>query len=175
MTPGHLYHLTYHGRLPFIAEEGLRPGAAPSIGGPTYEEHRRGAIFLTGAGGLNFWHERAEEWAHASADDLLEEGFVPVVLRVRPRHCEPDELGSRDSRHPAYRCFETIPPESIELWDASDWIPVEDHESLEPELALDDDGYMLASWENPLLPVPPELRTAHGGRVLAKRKRELLR
>jgi len=149
-----LYHVTYHGRLPSIADHGLRPGERRSIGAAFYDRHRKGAIFLTEASGLSFWHERAEEWAHAQADNLIDEGYVPVVLRVPDPDCEYDEPGSRDAKHDAYRCLKAIDPKEIELWNGRAWVPVEDYDTLDPSDAADEEGFMVAFWDNAL--VPPE-------------------
>lgn len=145
-----LYHVTYDGRLQGIEDEGLRPGRPPAIGGASYEAHRQGAIFLTEESGVPYWYARAEQWAHHSSDNALEDGLIPVVLRVRLRRkCEVDGLGTKDAGHEAYKCFETIPPKRIQVWNGEAW---SDDLEVEPSLAVDDEGFFLQDWENPLLP-----------------------
>lgn len=150
--PMRLYHVTHEGRLSRIATEGLLPGQRRALGGRSYDAHVAGGVFLTGPSGLPFWYHVAEQWAHHEADDLLAEGWIPVVLRVVAHRCKDDSIGTRDARHPAFKCREEIPPERIELWNGSEWLPIADYERLDPTLAVDDEGYVLPSSQNALLP-----------------------
>lgn len=152
-----LYHVTFEGRLSRIADEGLLPGQRHALGSSTPRAHMHGVIFLTGPDGVPFWYHIAEQWAHNEADDPVSEGWIPVVLRVTACHCEEDDLGTRDSGHSAFKCAEAIPPRWIELWDGEEWLPIEEYESLDPTLAVDDEGFMLPGRRNPLLPKPNEL------------------
>jgi hypothetical protein len=157
MTSGRFYHVTYEGRLSRIAVEGLLPGQGRVMGSAAYAPHVAGGFFVTAPEGLPYWYERAEEWAHHSADDLLAEGWIPVVLRVRVRRCVGDQLGTADAGHPAFKCKEGVPPDQIELWEGTKWIPIEDYETLDPTIAVDEDGYMLSQECNGLVPRPHEL------------------
>lgn len=152
--PQRLYHVTHEGRLSRIATEGLLPGQRRALGGRSYDSHVAGGVFLTGPSGLPFWYHAAEQWAHHEADDLVAEGWIPVVLRVTAYRCKEDELGSNDAGHPAFKCKEEIPPERIELWNGNEWLPIADYERLDPTLAVDDEGYVLPSRKNVLLPKP---------------------
>lgn len=113
---GHLYHVIFYNLLESIASAGLKPDAGRGIGSRVYDQHRSGAIFLTDAAGVHFWASRAEEWAEGRSDDLLEDGLVPVLLRVPDsvlRSCEDDEVGSDDAGHDAFKCRTRIPPGDI--------------------------------------------------------------
>ena len=153
-----LYHVTYSGRLAGIAGAGLIPGAAESIGGQTYAGHRKGAIFLTEPDGLSFWHEKAEEWAHHRSDDLLEDGLIPVVLRVWPDvECKHDEPGTRDAGSTAWKCLGRVEPDEIEIWSGVKWLPVDEYEDVDASAALDEDGYMVGFWDNALVPTEADM------------------
>lgn len=179
--PEYVYHVTYYGRLGSIAERGLVPGRARAIGGPAYDAHAKGRIFLTEVDGVFFWHARAEEHAEHQSDDVLEDELIPVVLRVDLDFLEEDliedPLGTRDANHDAWLTSEAIDPDYIEVYDGDEWILVEDWRDIDPEIAIDteiqevddedeedeDDGYgdepvELHSFkvDSPLL--PPEAR-----------------
>lgn len=158
-----VYHVTYSGLLPLIAEQGLQPDRGPSMG-EKYETHRKGAVFLTDPAGLSFWHERAEEWALHRADDPVAEGFVPVVLRAWTQvPCELDEIGSNDANAPAWKCLGVVPAGELEVWSGYEWLPVTDYDGVDASLAVDDDGYMLNYLENQLVPTAAELSFARKG------------
>lgn len=147
----YLYHVTFFRRLPGIARRGLISGAAPSIGGTSLDEHRRGAIFLTVYGGLPFWQERAAGWAYHYADDLYGEGYIPVVLRVRDEGvlvdaCDTDVPGTEDAGAYAVKCLlDQLSPEDLEVYWGGDWLPVESFEEIDILEAFDhdDDGMYL--------------------------------
>jgi len=137
----YLYHVTYYGRLGNIARSGLVPGRARSIGAPSLDSHARGRVFYTDPEGVFFWHSKAEEHAEANSDDVLEDELIPVVLRVdlnafEDDSLEEDEIGSEDARADAWLVDYEMPPEEIEVFDGSSWIPVEDFDSIDPATAI---------------------------------------
>ena len=149
-----LYHVTYYNRLAGIAEHGLRPGHEASIGSAAYDAHRANAIFVTEFGGVPFWMERAEQWAEQRYDDPAGLGFVPVALKF-PESALTGELfeddpGTRDARHPAYRCSCEVPPDNIEVFAGRNWIAISDWNTIDPMIAVDDEGYLLE--KSPLKP-----------------------
>jgi hypothetical protein len=161
-----VFHVTYSRFLGGIARHGLVPGRGRSIGGASYDAHRRGAIFLTSADGIGFWAEKAEQWAEQGSENAYEDGLVPVVLRVNidpDELCEIDELGTADAKADAYRCETEVEPEYLEVWDGDDWLPIEDYNDVDTRLAFDfeetDDGDELVWFvaESPLIP-PDEAR-----------------
>jgi len=165
-----IYHVTYFRNLEGIAEEGITPGNAPAIGTSIYDEHRKGKIFLTEAGGVIFWYGKSEEWAgEIGGDDWAEEGLVPVVLRVLldeelEEELEEDEPGTRDAAYDAWTLEGEI-VDDIEVYSDGEWIPVEDWEEISVDDALefvedeseDDPDYLgyyelKSDDENPLYP-----------------------
>lgn len=181
-APEYLYHVTMAARLPGIAEHGLRPGMARSIGTSSYDGHRKGGIFFTEWDGVAFWANRAELFAENESDDPLGDELVPVVLRVASDDvwdlCEEDEVGTKDSGwNQAFKCKTSVPPEGIELYDGEEWVPVEDYGTLEleeafnweedPDAGCDDEeedpeecygddeeseGYFIFKMHNPFIP-----------------------
>lgn len=137
----YLYHVTTYRRLESIAEEGLRRGHARAIGA-SYDAHANRGIFLTEPDGIFFWFHRAENHAEHGSDDVLEDGVVPVVLRVDiedlpDEELQSDELGTKDAHHDAWISEGPIDPEDIEVFDGEDWIPITDWEDLDPELGVE--------------------------------------
>lgn len=152
----HFYHVTYYNRLPGISARGLITGGAPSIGGSGLDSHRRDAVFLTTFEGLSFWVDRAEQWAYHSSDDLLEDGFVVVVLRVLDtdeliEECEEDTIGTEDAGEYALKCLTNIDPEDIEMFWDGEWMSVDDYESIDPSEAFDEEGWLIQDGPNVIL------------------------
>ncbi len=141
-----LYHVTYASRLPDITEEGLRPNAPRSIGvGDMYDAHTKNRVFLTEGDGVYFWHNRAEDFAEHASDNPLEDGLVPVVLRVDPdcidyaNELVSDELGTRDASADAFFIqapMEPIGSDCLEVFDGEEWVPL-GTENLDLESAFD--------------------------------------
>jgi hypothetical protein len=139
----YLYHVTLWNRLEAIAEDGLQRGRSRAIGASAYDAHAARGIFLTDADGVYFWVHRAEDFAEHGADDLLESGSVPVVLRVLvddlpDEELEQDTAGTRDAHHDAWISVGPIEPDVIQVFDGSEWIDVSEWESVDIEPALKD-------------------------------------
>lgn len=167
----YLYHVTYYSRLASISTRGLKPNQSRSIGNEVYDFHRKRRVFLTTGEGVFFWHSRAEAFAEHNSDNVIEDGLVPIVLRVlrstieEDNDLELDEIGTRDAA--GYESWmlvnNIILPEDLEVWNGRRWVSVEDYEgSIDPEVAVDveideDDDEPLYSFkqESPLF--PPEL------------------
>jgi len=119
----YLYHVTYLNRLPNISVSGLVPGSVANFGGG-YEGHSQRKIFLTVDNGISFWMDRLGNIAENESDRPVQDGWNPVVLRVRTENLEDlheDEVGSRDAREVAYYVEDSINPDELEFWDGSDW------------------------------------------------------
>lgn len=167
----YLYHVTYYNRLASISTRGLRPNQARSIGGEAYDFHRKKRVFLTTGEGVFFWHSRAEAFAEHNSDNILEDGMVPVVLRVlrstieEDNDLELDEIGTTDaSGSESWMLVNNIIlPEDLEVWKSSRWIPIDEWDSIDPEDALDierdeddpDEALYFFKQRSPLF--PPEL------------------
>lgn len=128
--PRYLYHVTYHNRLPSIADNGLQPDQSRSIGGGGYDGHARGKLFFSDAEGTKFWHSRAEDHAEHNSDNIAEDGLVPMVLRVAEHHLGPtevDEAGGRDSLAEAVTTKQPVQPHHIQYFDGIDWTNIHLH------------------------------------------------
>lgn len=167
---GYLYHVTFAGRLGGIAEDGLLPaggGGFAGIGNHS-EEHKRRGVFLTELAGVLFWLGRAQLWGEHSSDRVLDDGYVPVCLRM-PRPAAPleaDEVGTSDARAPAW-IAPPVAPDVVEAWNGAAWVPVDSWDEGAASLGVDletqdgDDGepevlQWLKDSRSPL--TPPEAR-----------------
>lgn len=133
------YHVTYYQNLESIDDHGLQTGGGQSLGrGGGYQSHSTGSLFLTEESGIPFWYTRMEEWADHRSDNPLEDGLVPVVLRLHwPTDLQWDELGSKDSRSDAFITSSKIDPEMIEFYDGNGWQPISEWQSLDPYVAME--------------------------------------
>ena len=163
----YLYHVTTYRRLETIAEDGLRRGHARAIGAPSYDANAARGIFLTDPEGVFFWHARAEDHAEHGSDDVLEDGSIPVVLRVDvddlpDEELDEDEAGTKDACADAWISEGPVDPENIEVFDGEAWIQVTDWEELNPELGVekvdeDDDGEPIYGFPERSKLFPPDL------------------
>jgi len=164
-----LYHVTYSGRLDSISQKGLRASSGRSIGSRSYDKHAAKGIFLTEKDGVQYWYSKSEAFANHNSDNPLEDGLVPVVLKVSPTGFNDDdlvedELGTEDSRSEAYIWSDQIAPKQLQVWDGSSWIPVDAWESIDLLQAFDEEeiedengepeSYLMFKYsnENPLVP-----------------------
>ena len=139
-TKKYLYHVTYLGNLDNIAQSGLTPNANTGIGGPALREYKSGKIFLSDAGGVFFWLNRAEQFAYHNSDNPADDGLIPVVLRVRaPKNLVKDEEGSSDSGHEAFWCPNV--ESGIEVWTGDRWENIYSA-NLNPQEFVDEEGYI---------------------------------
>jgi hypothetical protein len=162
------FHTTYVLRLPGIARQGLRVGAARSLGAASYDRHASRGVFLSGYDGVSYWYQIAQAFAEHHSDDVLGDGLVPVVLRVSvdADDIEEDDVANLESVHAdAFISRDPIDPGDIEIWDGASWIDIEDHDDIDPELGVeweededvDDGGYWLFPSDPPLLPNDDQL------------------
>lgn len=141
---GPLYHVTYYGRLGSVAEDGLQPDRPRSIGGPQYDAHVRGNVFLSEQDGVPFWMARAADHAKYNSADPHGDGLVPVTLRVSPDCFENaelllDEHGTRDALADSWMLRDKLPPECLEAFAGGDqWVEVEQAlGAIDPDSAFD--------------------------------------
>lgn len=152
---GPLFHVTYYAFLDNISELGLVPSEGYGIGqriGGWYAHHSSGKLFLTGPGGVIFWHSRLEQHADSASDTPYEDGLTAVVLRLvsDPDDLEDDEIGSRDACGDAYYTRQTIPPDEIEVWAGKHgWIPIEEWDTIDPAQAWTFEENPDVDWDDP--------------------------
>jgi hypothetical protein len=165
------YHVTFYNRLEAVADRGLLPVAGmhgSSMGKGGYAGHSQGKLFLTEEAGVPYWYGKGEDFANDASDNVLEEGYTPVVLRVpMPKSKKVDELGSRDSRQEAWYVKRAIKPDKIEVWTGQRWAPVGDWDEIDQAIAYDfeipdeslmgipEEVYLKADYNNPLVNFGP--------------------
>jgi len=135
-----LYHVTYLNRLESISESGgLDPAATGVFKQTGYGGYSRGKLFLTEAGGIGYWYSKFEDHAEYHSEDLMDDGMIPVVLRVRVPEASlrEDAVGARDAMYDAYYVTEIIDDTDIELWDGKRWSGSLDPNVIEPEQAVE--------------------------------------
>lgn len=123
-----LYHVTYARNLEGIGAQGLVPGRGSNFGG-AYRGHSSGRVFLCDFRSVKFWIGKLWDMAEANSDTPLEDGLIPVALKVKvPRGVEihVDEAGARDSRGGAFYVEDTIPASNIAYWDGFSYSSVSD-------------------------------------------------
>ena len=163
-APEYLYHVTLARRLGGIAERGIRPGSPRTIGGPAYDGHSKGRVFLTVGDGVRFWHERAADHAFDQYDDVVGSGAVPVVLRLSRRSAgrrTKDPAGTDDAGHPAFITRTTIAAADLEFFDGQSWRPVSAADELKAGIGARD-GYLLRGSDSPLCPPVDSLSVVVG-------------
>jgi hypothetical protein len=127
--PNYLYHVTLLRNLDNIATNGLFPGRSENF--PGYAGHARGKVFLTTEPAVSGWIHKVTYSAAMDSDYPVEEGFIPIVLRVPLQQVEAslhlDELGSRDvPEGDSFYVEDTIRPEELEVYTPTGWVYVDD-------------------------------------------------
>lgn len=125
-----LYHVTYARNLEGIASSGLTPGRSSNFGG-SYTGHSSGRVFLCDFKSVPFWMRRIWDMAEANSDTPLEDGLIPIALKVKiPRGVDihQDEPGSRDSRGGAFYVESRLSSSDMAYWDGFSWSAVGDAE-----------------------------------------------
>ena len=159
-----LFHVTYYGRLESIAEDGLVRGAPKSIGAPAYDYHRAKGVFLTDVEGIFHWYHKAEDFAEHESENYIEDGAVPVVLRVAdPGDLVEDDVANSETLFENYISPGGVVSEDIEVWTGREWVAVDRWEDVDPEQSVkwvddveEDDEEYSGYWQflntSPLLP-----------------------
>ena len=131
--PETLYHVTLQHNLEGIASRGLVAGCGDSNFGAGYSGHCAHRIFLSDGFAAREWHEKFSLLAENGYDDPVQSEAMPVVIRVDadtlPADVYVDEAGQEDVAGGSYFVTEPIPPEAIEVYDGSRWIPIADAET----------------------------------------------
>lgn len=124
----YLYHVSLLVRLDSIATSGLFPGRSENW--PGYSGHAKGRVFLTEESAVSEWIHKVRYSTAIDSDYPVEEGFIPVVLRVPMEQIQEflheDELGSKDViSGKSFYVESTIHPEELEAYTPAGWIPVD--------------------------------------------------
>ena len=128
----YLYHTTFAFYLSSIQEAGLVPGGERNW--QTYDT--AGKIYFSDAVGAFTWNYKLRDLALDKSDHPVEEGWIPITLRVHrkdldPRALHEDEEGGRDAGGTAYYTQQKVPASKIELWTGSAWVLIENEDEYE--------------------------------------------
>ena len=141
--PGDVYHVTYYRNLESISDHGLLPNQQSSIGGVAYDGHRENKIFVCGAGDISYWYELAEEWAGDKSDDPMNDGFLPIILRVSCGDVYVDDAAVDDGCDESFYTLEPVGPSDLDMWVGGRWVPVDQYDGIDIARAFDEDGYFV--------------------------------
>lgn len=121
-----LYHVAPLKDLQSIVDEGLQPGRGGKFG-MSYGRHSRGKIFFTCARGARFWWDRIAAALEQQTDNP-QDGWIPVMLRMDADEEDfaVDVPGTTDAKAPAVYDDSAVPPEFLEVWDGSEWVPLDE-------------------------------------------------
>jgi hypothetical protein len=143
------YHVTYLRSIESILNEGLTPGSKGGIGIGAYSSWSNGKLFFsTCQSDLSFWLSRYEDHAADRSDDFVEDLMIPVVLRFEIDNYEIDTMGQNEGRQCSFYTIQKIPPEDLEVFYNGTWSWL-DEANLDPNLAVDPDGYLQDSVYTP--------------------------
>jgi hypothetical protein len=133
----YLYHITFFRNLHSISQNGLSPGAGQLLGHGGNTGRSQGNIFMTDFSGIFHWYSKIEAMAEYHSDNLLEDEIVPVVLRT-PKQDEDtaDETAEQAGLYEEFKRSNIIEPEELEVFDGTQWIPIEDYDSIDISIAL---------------------------------------
>jgi len=121
-----LYHVTYLNNVPAIEAKGLAISTGGSFSG--YGWGDEGRIHLTDNAGIGFWMDRFAQLAEHNVENPLEDGLLPVVVRIPKEALEAfelelDEHGTKDQAYgEAYYTTADIPSDYLEIWNGNGWV-----------------------------------------------------
>jgi len=155
-----VYHVTFARNLESIKEHGLNPDYQTGLSALAYIGHSKGKTFFTEFKSIRHWYFEAEQGAENQSDNILESGFVPVVLTFpKPENVFEDEA-MVDEIHSAYYTTDMVPSEQILVWDGDIWVNLENVDNINLVQAIEfdyDEGerlcYIKAQNINPLVNV----------------------
>lgn len=108
-----LYHVTSAPNAQRILQSGLRPRTTPRglVSGSVYDQYGQGKAFLTERAGVPFWQERIEAHLFDRFDDPPDIATLRLPRSIIEQLLQPDALGTRDARAPAYFVTRPIGPQ----------------------------------------------------------------
>ena len=124
----HLFHSAPAHAMSRIKREGLTPRKGAGLyqhGG--YAEHSQGKVFLSNnLAAAKQWHGKVEDQLFDQHDDAKK--HVAVMLRVKPRETQRDEVGDKDVSGSRF-VRENVPASDIEFFHEGTkrWKPVKDY------------------------------------------------
>lgn len=98
----YLYHVTSEPNAKKILSQGFSKRSKPMFTGGGYKEYSRDKIFFTDRSGVGFWMSRVEDYLFHHSDDPPEVAVIRIPRSQIKDQLKQDELGTRDSRHPAW-------------------------------------------------------------------------
>ena len=124
----YVYHVTYLKDLPGIRRKGLRSGSGSTFGGG-YTGYSTGKLFLTSWEGVEFWFNKYAELAEGNSDNLIEDGYIPIVLSTEDferADFHKDAPGSRDALAESYYIDYPLTDSILFAYDGSGWEAIDD-------------------------------------------------
>ena len=97
----YLYHVTSLPNANKITASGFGRGK-PMFNHGSYANYSKGKIFFTDRSGVKFWEEKVENQLFDKFDDPSPVGVVRVLKSSLENKLHPDEIGTQDSKHPAW-------------------------------------------------------------------------
>lgn len=123
--PEWLYHITFLNNISSIQANGLRPGGRANW--QVYDV--TGKVFLTAAGGVQTWLHKLSYIARDKSDTEVEDGLVPIVLRVSESLLDDiaqDVEGTRDGSADAFYTTKPIDPDAFHIFDGTAWVDLDE-------------------------------------------------
>lgn len=149
-TRPNVYHVTWFKNLPSIARSGLdyvrHAGSNFEASRGTADQDllanaKRGNFFVNHIMPVYQWINIFEIQANVYSQihpevDLEKDGLFPVILRFRLNRTKSQPDPHKETPHDRYT-DKVIPPEGLEIWGGSKWIPIRDWRSINPQDMID--------------------------------------
>lgn len=153
------YHVTYMKNLNGIGKRGLIKGVRSNFG-DRYDlsQHSRQGLFLANKE-VGYWIDVYENWANHNSDNILKDGLIPVILRVRalPDLARVDDYPGNPQG--AWIYSKNIRKRYLEMWTGDVWTDQIDKRFLNVKKFVKRDGYPGEGYWYDFLsyPYPPDL------------------
>jgi hypothetical protein len=153
------YHVTYMKNLNGIGRRGLIKSARPNFNArSSLAYHSQNGLFLANKE-VKYWIDVYENWANDGSDNILKDGLIPVILRVRAFSdlTKPDQYPGNPAG--AWIYPKNIRSEYVEMWTGDTWTNQISKNSLNVKKFVEKESYPGEGyWYNFLpYPYPPDL------------------